>query len=159
MVKSEKARIVDVPQIHKLVNSFGSQGLMLPRPLSEIYENLRDFVVLKDGDEVVGCGALHILWGDLLEIKSVAVAEDHQREGIGAAVVRACLDEAGKMDVPMVFVLTYEPEFFGRFGFTKVDLMDLPRKVWGECQRCPKYPDCDETAMVLQLKAQAKAKW
>ena len=155
----QKAGIGDVPQIHKLINRFGSQGLMLPRPLSEIYENLRDFVVVKDGDEVVGCGALHICWEDLLEVKSVAVSEGKQGRGIGATVVEACVEEARKIDVPEVFVLTYEPEFFGRFGFTKVDLMDLPRKVWGECQRCPKYPDCDETAMILQLKPQAKAKW
>ena len=158
-MEAQKARIVDVPQIHKLINRFGSQGLMLPRPLSEIYENLRDFVVVKDGDEIVGCGALHICWEDLLEVKSVAVAEGKQGQGIGAAVVEACVEEAKNLDAAEIFVLTYEPEFFGRFGFVEVDLMALPRKVWGECQRCPKYPDCDEIAMILQLKPQAKAKW
>ena len=158
-MKAEKAKISDVPIIHKLVNSYGSRGLMLPRPLSEIYENMRDFYVVCEGDKVLGCGALHICWEDLVEVKSVAVLEGNQGKGIGAAIVNACLDEAKSLNVAEVFVLTYEPDFFGRFGFKRVDLMELPRKVWGECQRCPKYPDCDENAMVLKLKPQAKAKW
>lgn len=158
-MEAVKAKVVDVPQIHKLVNSFGSQGLMLLRPMSEIYENLRDFFVVREGDEVVGCGALHICWEDLVEVKSVAVLEGNQGKGTGAVLVNACIEEARTLDVAEIFVLTYEPEFFARFGFEKVDLMELPRKVWGECQRCPKYPDCDENAMILQLKPQAKAKW
>lgn len=158
-MKVEKARISDVPQIHKLVNSYGLRGQMLPRPMSEIYESLRDFFVIREGDMVVGCGALHICWGDLLEVKAVAVVEEKQHTGVGSALVEECLAEANELNVPEVFVLTYEPDFFARFGFRQVDLMELPRKVWGECQRCPKYPDCDEIAMVLQLKPQAKAKW
>lgn len=158
-MKAEKAKLNDVPRIHKLVNSFGSRGLMLQRPLSEIYENMRDFYVVREGDGIIGCGALHICWEDLVEVKSVAVFERDQKKGIGAAIVNACIEEAKAMDVAEVFVLTYEPEFFARFGFKQVDLMELPRKVWGECQRCPKYPDCDENAMVIQLKPQSKAKW
>jgi len=83
----------------------------------------------------------------LAEVKSVAVLEGNQGRGIGAALVNACIDEAKSLDVAAVFVLTYEPEFFVRFGFEKVDLMELPRKVWGECQRCPKFPDCDEVGL------------
>lgn len=158
-MEAVKAKIVDVPQIHKLVNSFGLQGLMLPRPMSEIYENLRDFFVVREGNEVLGCGALHICWEDLVEVKSVAVLEANQGKGIGAVLVNACIEEAKAFDVAEIFVLTYEPEFFARFRFKEVDLMELPRKVWGECQRCPKYPDCDENAMILQLKPQAKVKW
>ncbi len=158
-MKAEKAKLSDVPQIHKLVNGFGSQGMMLLRPLSEIYENIRDFFVVRDCDRVIGCGALHILWGDLIEIKSVAVSEDYQRKGVGAIVVNSCLEEAQEIDVPVVFVLTYKKDFFAGFGFMEVDKMELPRKVWGECQRCPKYPDCDEIAMVLRMKPQAEAKW
>jgi len=127
--------------------------------MSEIYENLRDFYVVREGNGVVGCGALHICWDDLVEVKSVAGLEEEQRKGTGSALVNACVEEARSLDVAEIFVLTYLPNFFARFGFEKVDLMDLPRKVWGECQRCPKYPDCDETAMVLRLKSRAKAKW
>ncbi len=158
-MKAEKANVTDVPQIHKLVNRFGAEGLMIARPLSEIYENLRDFFVVREGDNIVGCGALHICWEDLVEVKSVAVVAEKQKKGIGADIVNACVEEAKDLNVAEVFVLTYEPVFFGKFGFETVDLMDLPRKVWGECQRCPKYPDCDETAMVMRLKPQSKAKW
>jgi len=158
-MNAEKANIRDVPQIHKLVNSFGMRGLMLQRPLSELYENVRDFYVVRNGADVIGCGALHVCWEDLVEIKSVAVSSDYQKKGIGDVIVRQCIEEARELDVAEVFVLTYEPEFFSRFGFKRVNLMELPRKVWGECQRCPKYPDCDETALVLKLKPQARAKW
>ena len=158
-MKVEKATIGDVPQMHRLINGFGVRGLMLSRSMGELYEFLRDFYVVHQGDEVVGCGALHICWGDLAEIKAVAVAEPMQRKGIGSAIVQACLEEAREIGVPEIFVLTYEPKFFARFGFKEVNLMDLPRKVWGECQRCAKYPDCDEIAMTLPLHPKAKAKW
>jgi amino-acid N-acetyltransferase len=158
-MKVEKAKIADVPQIHKLVNYFATQGLMLPRSLSEIYENLRDFFVVREGDELVGCVALHICWHDLVEIKSLAVAEEQQNAGLGTALVEECIAEANGLGVPTIFCLTYRPAFFEQFGFHQVGLMELPRKIWGECQRCPKYPDCDETAMVLQLNPSAKVQW
>ncbi len=158
-MKVEKAKITDVPQIHKLVNYFAVQGQMLPRSLSEIYENLRDFFVVRDGDELVACAALHICWQDLVEIKSLAVAEEHQHAGLGTALVEGCIEEARGLGVPTIFCLTYQPAFFERSGFNQIGLMELPRKVWGECQRCPKYPDCDETAMVLQLKPSVKVQW
>ncbi|MDD5094808.1 MAG: N-acetyltransferase [Dehalococcoidia bacterium] len=151
-MKVEKAKITDVPRIHKLVNHFATKDRMLARPLSELYEDVRDFFVVRQGDVVAGCGAAHVNWADLVEIKALAVDEKHQHKGIGAAIVEACIAEARQMDVPNVFCLTYETVFFGKFGFEKVGLMELPRKVWGECQRCPKYPDCDETAMILKLR-------
>lgn len=151
-MKVEKAKISDVPQIHQLIGHFAEQGQLLPRPLSELYENLHDFFVVRQGGEVLGCVALHICWSDLVELKALAVNEEWQNKGIGKALVEACLQEAKGLDVPTVFCLTYEPQFFQKFGFHQVDLMSLPRKVWGECQRCPKFPYCDETAMVLPLK-------
>lgn len=151
-MKVEKAKVDDASQIHLLVNHFAKQGELLPRPLSEIYENLRDFFVIREGDEVVGCVALHICWSDLVEIKALAVSEKWQNKGVGKALVEACLQEAKGLGIPTVFCLTYRPGFFQQFGFHEVDRMSLPRKVWGECQRCPKFPHCDETAMVLPLK-------
>jgi len=152
VVKVEKAKISDVPQIHKLVNHFAVKGQMLARPLSELYEDVRDYFVVRDGDVVLGCGSAHVCWSDLVEIKAVAVDERQQRAGIGSAIIKACIEDAKAMGMPEIFCLTYEPTFFGRFGFAQVGLLDLPRKVWGECQRCPKYPDCDETAMILKLR-------
>ena len=150
-MKVEKARIQDITQIHRLVNSFADKGEMLPRALSELYENIRDFFVVRDGDQVIACASLHIFWSDLAEIRAVAVTEEKQEQGAGALLIEACLDEARSLGVETVFCLTYRPDFFERFGFHQVDLMDLPRKVWGECQRCPKFPHCDETALIYTL--------
>ncbi|MFC2002591.1 N-acetyltransferase [Chloroflexota bacterium] len=153
MNRIEKARIRDVPQMHQLINYFADNGLMLPRPLSELYENIRDFFVVRQGERVIACAALHVSWSDLGEIKSVAVAEDSQQQRIGAQLIDACLNEAKEVGIPTVFCLTYQPAFFEKFGFSQVDKMQLPRKVWSECYRCPKFPDCDEVALIYKFEA------
>ncbi|HXX59284.1 MAG TPA: N-acetyltransferase [Dehalococcoidales bacterium] len=150
-VKIEKARISDVPQIHKLVNQFASNGEMLARPLSEIYENLRDFFVARQGRKVVGCAALHLMWSDLAEIKSVAVSADEQRLGLGNVLMEKCIAEAKSLGIATIFCFTYKPGFFAQVGFKEVDKMTLPHKVWTECLRCPKFPNCDEIAMTMVL--------
>jgi amino-acid N-acetyltransferase len=152
----EKAKIGDVPQIHKLVNSFAAKGDMLARPLSEIYENLRDFFVLKQGKKVIGVVALHISWSDLAEVKALAVAEEHQKQGLGAQLIEACIKEAKELDLPIIFCLTYQDVFFEKQGFIRVDKMKLPKKVWTECFHCPKFPDCDEVAMYYVVKEGAQ---
>jgi len=152
-MKVEKAKISDVESIHELVNSFAEKGDMLPRALSEIYENLRDFYVIKDKNkQVIGCVALHINWADLAEIKSLAVSEDKQAKGLGSILIEACLDEARGLEIPTVFCLTDKPAFFKRYKFRQVDKMELPRKIWSECYRCPKFPDCDEVALIYKSK-------
>ncbi len=151
MKRVEKAAIKDVPQIHQLVNYFADKGEMLARPLSEIYENIRDYFVVREGERVVACAALHVSWSDLAEIKSLAVAEASQDQGIGAELVEECLNDARQLGIPTVFCLTYKPDFFESFGFSQRDKMELPRKVWTECYRCSKFPDCDEVALVCEL--------
>ena len=143
----EKARISDATQMHKLVNYYADRGEMLARALSEIYENIRDYFVVKQGERVIACAALHVNWSDLAEIKSVAVAEDSQKQGIGDQLVEACLKEAKELGIPTIFCLTYKPAFFEKLGFSQVDKMELPQKVWSECYRCPKFPNCDEVAL------------
>ena len=155
MRQVEKARINDATQVHKLINDFADKGEMLARPLSEIYENIRDYFVVKEGERVIACAALHVNWSDLAEIKSVAVDEDSQRQGIGDQLIKACLDEAKELGIATIFCLSYTPTFFEKFGFTQVDKMELPRKVWTECYRCPKFPNCDEVALICQLEARA----
>ena len=150
MYKVEKARIPDVPRIHKLINGFADKGQMLARPLSEIYESIRDFFVIRDGDEVIAAAALHVCWDDLAEIRSVAVDADMQGKGLGATIVSACLKEAENLGIKTVFCFTYRPEFFKRLKFVDIDKMELPRKVWTDCFRCPKFPNCDETALVYK---------
>ena len=153
MKSVEKARIRDAATIHQLINYFADKGEMLPRALSEIYDNIRDYFVIRQGERVIACAALHISWEDLAEIKSAAVAEDSQQQGIGVQLVEACLKEAKELGIPTVFCLTYKPAFFEKFGFSQVDKMELPRKVWTECYRCPKFPDCDEVALTYHLEA------
>jgi len=150
-MKPEKARISDAPQMHKLINSFADKGEMLARPLSEIYENIRDYFVVRQGERVIACAALHVSWSDLAEIKSLAVAEDSQKQRLGDQLVEACLREAKELGISSVFCLTYKPAFFEKCGFSQVDKAELPQKVWGECYRCPKFPDCDEVALTYHL--------
>ena len=147
----ERATIHDVDGIHALVNFWAARGDMLPRTKGETYENLRDFFVVREGEEVVACGALHIVWADIAEVKSLAVSEERQGQGYGQLLVQACIDEAGRLGLERVFALTYRPEFFERLGFAQADVMELPRKVWNECYRCPKFPGCNEIAMTLDL--------
>ncbi|MFC1994822.1 N-acetyltransferase [Chloroflexota bacterium] len=146
----EKARIQDVPQMHQLINYFADKGEMLPRPLSELYEGIRDFFVVRENERVIACAALHISWSDLAEVRSVAVALASQQKGVGGQLVEACLKEASELGIPTVFCLTYQPAFFEQHRFTQVDKAELPRKIWTDCYRCPKFPDCDEVALIYR---------
>jgi amino-acid N-acetyltransferase len=139
----ERARIGDIPQIHKLINDYAKDGEMLARPLSDLYEDIRDFLVIRDGDRVA--------WSDLAEIRSVAVADDMKRRGAGRILVDACLKEAGELGIGTVFCFTYQPDFFRKQQFIEIDKMELPRKVWTDCFRCPKFPNCDEVALVHKM--------
>jgi amino-acid N-acetyltransferase len=146
-----KAQIRDVKEIHKLLITFASRGDMLSRSLSELYESLRDFYVFEEGGIILGAAALHVVWDDLAEVRSVAVSEDAGRKGIGSHLVRACIAEAREIGLKRIFCLTYKPDFFGKHGFLLVDKSELPHKVWGDCIKCVKFPDCDENAMILDL--------
>ena len=137
--------------MHRIINLFADRGEMLPRSLSDIYENIRDYFIYREDNSVVACAALHVCWSELAEIKSVAVAEEYQKRGYGNLLIKSCIEEAKELGIPTVFCLTYRPGFFSRFGFTEVDKMELPQKVWSECYRCPKFPNCDEVAMILNI--------
>jgi len=154
-MKPEKARISNVPQMQQLINSFAGKGEMLARSLSEIYENIRDYFVVRQGERVIACVALHVNWSDLAEIKSLVVTEESQRQGVGVQLVEACLKEAKELGIPTIFCLTYKPAFFEKCGFSQVDKAELPHKVWGECYRCPKFPNCDEVALIYHLEVGA----
>ncbi len=146
-----KAQIHDVKEIQKLLTHYASRGDMLSRSLAELYEAIRDFYIVEEEGRLLGTAALHIVWEDLAEVRSVAVAEEAGRKGVGTQVVQACIDEARDLGLKRVFCLTYKPDFFGRFGFHIVDKSELPHKVWGDCMKCVKFPDCDEIAMILDL--------
>ena len=148
-----KAKISDIKEIQSLINSFARQDLMLSRSLNELYENIRDFWVAEENKKVIGCSALHISWDDLAEIKSIAVATRFQGRGMGKELVESCLNEARQLGAKKIFVLTYKPDYFKKFGFKRVKKNDLPHKIWAECINCCKFPDCQETALLKKTRA------
>lgn len=154
MMHLRKARISDITDIHRMINHYADKGLLLPRPLGELYEHLRDYSVLVHNagdDSFVGVCGLGICWDDLAEIKALAVSEDYQGRGAGAMLVKSCIEEARGIGLKRLFTLTYVPDFFLKLGFDKVDKAELPHKVWADCLKCPKFPLCDETALLLSL--------
>ena len=147
-----KARVGDVAAIHGILSHFGQKGVLLPRPRHELYDFIRDFFVWDAPDAgVIGIGGLHVCWEDLAEVRSLAVIEEHQGRGLGAKLLTACLEEAVTLGLFRIFTLTYVPDYFTRFGFGEVDKSVLPHKVWADCVKCVKFPDCDEVAMMLSL--------
>jgi len=150
-MKVEKARVSDANSMHRMISYFADKGEMLPRALSDIYEGIREYFVVKEGDQVVACVALHVTWVDLAEIRSLAVAEQEQNQRIGSLLIQACLKEAKELGIPKVFCLVRKPAFFEKHGFQLIDKTELPQKVWAECYRCPKFPNCDEVALIRYL--------
>ena len=146
-----KADIKDVPKIQALITGFAKKNLMLQRSLIDLYENIRDYYIAEKAKVVIGCCALHICWKDLAEVKALAVSEDVHGKGIGKRLVKEALKEAKGLSIKKVFCLTYVPDFFKILGFKKIDRKLLPHKIWTECLQCPKFPDCDEQAMMLKL--------
>lgn len=146
-----KARLADGPAIQSLVDTFASRDEMLRRTLAEIYEHIREFLVVEDQGKIVACGALHVLWSHLGEVRSLAVAEGSQGRGYGREIVLECVREGEELGLRQVFALTYKPGFFERLGFRVVEKAYLPHKVWNDCIRCPKFVGCSEIAVVRDL--------
>lgn len=146
-----KAKIKDVEEIQKLINFYAKKDKMLPRSLGEIYENIRDYTVIEIRKKIIACCCLHIFWENLAEIKSLAVKKSYQRRGYGKELVKFCIKEAEELGVKTIFSLTYIPEFFEKLGFKKVSTQEMPRKVWVECTRCPKFPNCGEVPVIYEL--------
>ena len=146
-----KATLNDVKAIQSLINQYAETGQMLPRTLNELYEHLRDFYLYEDNGSLAGVCALHVSWEGLAEIRSLAVRSDRVKRGIGAELVRKCLAEANELNVKRVFVLTYQAGFFRKLGFADVDKKELPHKIWTDCLNCVKFPNCDESALVINV--------
>jgi amino-acid N-acetyltransferase len=148
-----KAKTSDIVVIQKMLVDFAQQGKLLARSLSELYTNLRDMSVAVDGEtgQIVGCCSLHVVWEDLAEIRSLAVLETQQGRGLGRRLVQASMAEAKELGIKRLFTLTYVTGFFERMGFQIVDKNMFPQKVWADCLHCPKFPNCDEVALVMDL--------
>ena len=152
MLSYRHAKFSDVEDIFDLISGYASQGIMLPKPHNVLYEIIREFVVAEDSEtkKVIGCGALHMTWNEIAEVRSMAVHPDFKRQGIGGEIVKKLLIEGKAIGVKKFFTLTYAPEFFQSLGFITVDKDSLPHKIWKECIECPKFPNCDEIAMTLE---------
>ena len=147
-----KATVADVKGIQLLLRDCANKGQLLPRALTHLYRNIRDYHVAQRGDgHIAACCGFAVVWEDLAEICSLVVESDIRRQGLGRRIVQACLGEAESLGVSRAFALTYQEEFFKHLGFVEVDKDVLPQKIWADCIHCPKYPDCDETAVLLNL--------
>ncbi len=146
-----KAILQDARQIHQLLLAYAKDGLVLPRSLVDIYEKIRDFYVFVDADRVVGAAALNVCWEDLAEVRSLVVHEDCGGRGIGSHLVEACISEARQLGIGRVFALTYQQSFFEKLGFNVIEKSELPHKIWGDCIKCAKFPECDEIALSMTL--------
>ena len=146
------ARMSDVKPIHGLLQQYADKGLLLGRSISSLYDQLRDFIVYEFEEVILGVCALHISWDNLAEIRSLAVVEESQGRGVGKELVVSCLDEARSLEIDNVFVLTYQAGFFRKLQFVDIEKHELPHKIWSDCLHCPKFPDCDEEALIWRSK-------
>jgi len=158
-MRLRKARNGDVPQIRALINQMAARtdqdhkhGHMLPRSLTELYEHIRDYMVLVDDENrVLGCGALESQWDGLAELKALAVADEVQGQGWGRNLVEVILAQREELGVECVYTLTNKMEFFEKLDFRPIDMRELPQRVWTECTNCPKFMvACDEVAMTYK---------
>jgi amino-acid N-acetyltransferase len=143
-----KARPADVPAIHRLIDAASKDQPVIPRTHFEIYASLRDFLVYDDGRGAQGCVALHITWHDLAEVRSLVVDAALRGRGIGKRLTLAAVEEAKSLGLARVFALTNVADFFRKLGFVETDRHELPQKIWKDCVACPRFPDCDETAVL-----------
>ena len=146
-----KPTFKDVEAIHKLVNDYADKGQMLARSRNVLYETLRDMVIAEEGGRVVGVGGLHLVWVELAEVRALAVAPELAGRGVGSTLVAKLTEEARELGVRTLFTLTYQDGFFAKQGFNVIEKEKLPHKVWKECINCPKFPNCDEIAMMKEL--------
>ena len=146
-----KAKISDIGTIFELVNDFAKQGLMLPKSQIDLYESIRDFFVIEIDNKVVACGALKVFLDDLAEIRSLATNKDFQKMGVGKMITQKLLDDAKELGIKKVFTLSYQVDFFKKQGFTLIKKEELPQKIWRDCYKCPKFPNCDENALIIEI--------
>ncbi|MBR1697546.1 MAG: N-acetyltransferase [Anaerovibrio sp.] len=146
-----KAKFIDIEEIYELVNNYAEEGLMLARSRNALYESLRDMIVaIDEKDGIVGVGGLHITWEFMAEIRSLAVDPAHSRRGIGREIVHRLNEEGKELGLSQVFTLTYQEKFFEKCGFRVISKDELPHKIWKECIDCPKFPNCNEIAMLCE---------
>ena len=129
------ARTSDVKQIRSIIDTFAAPGKMLEKETVTLFESVQEFVVAVDGNQVVGCGALHVLWEDLAEVRTVAVKEEFHKKGIGHQIMEAIIDRAQSIGVERIFCLTFQTQFFGKHGFNVIEGTPVEPDVYQEMLR------------------------
>lgn len=146
-----EANLEDALKIQELINIYASNGEMLSLSYNKVSERILEFVVWEENSEIIGCCALHPSWEFLTEIRSLAVSKKAKGKGIGRKLVEDCLETAKRIKAKKVFALTYQVEFFKKLGFEVTKKENLPQKIWADCVKCVKFPDCDEIAVIMDL--------
>ncbi len=132
MLVVRPAKTADVKAIRALVDSYAAPGQMLAKETVTLYESVQEFIVAELDDVIVGCGALHILWEDLAEVRTVAVKKDMHRQGVGHKILEAIINRAGEVGVNKIFCLTFQTEFFGSHGFEVIEGTPVDPEVYSE---------------------------
>ena len=153
-----KAELRDVQSLSAMINHYAEQRIMLPRPIVDLYENVWEFTVAEENGVILGCGALKVYSAELAELRSLCVAPGIDGRGVGRQLTEHILDEAESFGLKTVFALTVVPGFFEKMGFREVPRERFPTKVWRDCMQCPKYFQCDEKAMMVDLEARRAAR-
>lgn len=147
-MRYRKPTFEDIEAIFSLVNSYAEKGVMLARSRNALYETIRDMLVAEENGKIIGVGGLHFMWDKMAEVRTMAVHPDYLKKGIGREIVNRLVEDGINYGVQQIFTLTYQPEFFSKLGFSELNKDKLPHKVWKECINCPKFPNCDEIAMI-----------
>jgi N-acetylglutamate synthase and related acetyltransferases len=146
-----KAKMSDVFEMKELINSYATEGCMLPRSLDSLFTNIRDFVVMEEDGKIIGCCGVHPDWEDLGEVVSFAVARSCTRQGKGSQLLDSCVEDAKSIGLGQLFVLTSSPVFFEKKGFVETQRENLPWKIWADCVNCSKYPDCNSVSLIKKI--------
>ena len=145
------AKISDAQGISSLIDLFARKGIMLPKPVDTIIEGIRNFIIALHKDEIIGCCAIAFFSQEIAEVRSLAVREDFQKRGVGRLMVEKAEEILREEGIMTAFALTYSDHFFENLGYSRVDKMKFPQKIWLDCMGCPKLIQCDEVAMEKEL--------
>lgn len=151
MLKIRAAKVQDVKQIQKIIEFYADSKEMLHRSLNSIYENIQEYIVAEKESKVIACGALHVNWEDLAEVKALAVSREFVRKGIGREIVKTLEKNAINLGIHSTFALSFKPEFFKNLGYEIISREVLPQKIWSECINCHLFPDCGEVPLIKDL--------
>ncbi|MGC8501827.1 N-acetyltransferase [Desulfurella sp.] len=152
MIEIVKPTISDCAQMKNLIDKFVKTHVVLPRPIEDIAERIREFFIAKDGSKVIATSSLRIFYPNLAEIRTITIDENYQKQGLGRKLVEKELEEAKALGIEKVFALTTQIEFFKKMDFSLIDKKDLPlKKIWEDCIKCPLFPNCNEEALIINL--------